>query len=157
MMSDHEYSQGICGDGVAILKDGQPMTIEEIVDELQKGQAARTQSGQGAEADEVYLPFGAASAYADAKEGDKDNMTISCELVVELIDEIYRLNAHPQPAQHGSVPEGWKLVPVEPTATMISAFEHAPCAENYTDAATWAWEAMLDATPQPPQEGEGDE
>jgi len=40
-MSDHEYSQGICGDGVAILKDGQPMTIEEIVDELQKGQAAR--------------------------------------------------------------------------------------------------------------------
>jgi hypothetical protein len=42
-MSDHEYSQGICGDGVAILKDGQPMTIEEIVDELQKGQAARAQ------------------------------------------------------------------------------------------------------------------
>jgi hypothetical protein len=57
------------------------------------------------------------------------------------------------PAQQG-VPEGWKLVPVEPTAAMISAFEHAPCAENYTDAATWAWEAMLDVVPQPPQEGE---
>jgi hypothetical protein len=41
---------------------------------------------------------------------------------------------------------------------MISAFEHAPCAENYTDAATWAWEAMLDAAPQPlKQEGYGDE
>jgi hypothetical protein len=50
-MSDHEYSQGICGDGAAILKDGQPMTIEEIVDELQKGQAVRAQSGQGAEAE----------------------------------------------------------------------------------------------------------
>lgn len=48
-MSDHEYSQGICGDGAAILKDGQPMTIEEIVDELRKGQAARAQGGQGAE------------------------------------------------------------------------------------------------------------
>jgi hypothetical protein len=67
------------------------------------------------------------------------------------------LYAHAHPSQQGSVPEGWKLVPVEPTATMISAFEHAPCAENYTDAATWAWEAMLDATPQPPQEGSGDE
>lgn len=68
-----------------------------------------------------------------------------------------KLHTNPQPARQGSVTEGWKLVPVEPTATMISAFEHAPCAENYTDAATWAWEAMLDATPQPPQEGEGDE
>jgi len=67
------------------------------------------------------------------------------------------IDKYTQPAQQGSVPEGWKLVPVEPTATMISAFEHAPCAENYTDAATWAWEAMLDATPQPPQEGSGDE
>ena len=62
-----------------------------------------------------------------------------------------------QPEPSSGVPEGWKLVPVAPTAAMISAFEHAPCAENYTDAATWAWEAMLDATPQPPQEDSGDE
>jgi hypothetical protein len=34
----HEYSQGICGDGAAILKDGQPMTIEQIVQELQVAQ-----------------------------------------------------------------------------------------------------------------------
>jgi hypothetical protein len=137
--------------GVLVRKDGRLAAVDE------HGRVQWLQSGQGAEMDEVYLPFGAASAYADAKGAGKDNMTISCELVVELIDEIYRLNAHPRPAQQGSVPEGWKLVPVEPTATMISAFEHAPCAENYTDAATWAWEAMLDATPQPPQEGSGDE
>lgn len=37
-MTEHEYSQGICGDGAAILKDGQPMTIEQIVQELQVAQ-----------------------------------------------------------------------------------------------------------------------
>lgn len=29
-----EYSQGICGDGAAILKDGVMLTIDEIVSEL---------------------------------------------------------------------------------------------------------------------------
>lgn len=29
-----EYTQGICGDAAAILKDGQMMTIEEIVSQL---------------------------------------------------------------------------------------------------------------------------
>lgn len=29
-----EYSQGVCQDGAAILKDGQMMTIEEILREL---------------------------------------------------------------------------------------------------------------------------
>ena len=31
-----EYSQGICGDGAAILKDGIAMNVEEIVTELNK-------------------------------------------------------------------------------------------------------------------------
>lgn len=39
-MVEHEYSQGIMGDGAAILKDGQPMTIEEIVAELRSNQKA---------------------------------------------------------------------------------------------------------------------
>lgn len=38
-MSDHDYSQGIMGDGAAILKDGKPMTIEEIVSTLTTAQA----------------------------------------------------------------------------------------------------------------------
>lgn len=37
-MSGHEYSQGIMGDGAAILKDGQPMTAEEIVSTLTTAQ-----------------------------------------------------------------------------------------------------------------------
>jgi len=37
-MSDHEYSQGIMGDGATILKDGQPMTVEEIVSTLTAAQ-----------------------------------------------------------------------------------------------------------------------
>lgn len=32
-----QYTQGICQDGAAILKDGQPMTIEEILEELRLG------------------------------------------------------------------------------------------------------------------------
>lgn len=31
------YSQGVMGDGAAILKDGQLMTVDEIVAELQRG------------------------------------------------------------------------------------------------------------------------
>lgn len=33
-MNESEYSQGICEDGAAILRDGQPMTVEEILDAL---------------------------------------------------------------------------------------------------------------------------
>jgi hypothetical protein len=33
-----EYSQGVCHDGAAILRDGQPMTVEEIIGELRKAQ-----------------------------------------------------------------------------------------------------------------------
>lgn len=38
------YSQGICGDGAAILKDGQPMTVDEIVAALN---AKTEQTAQG--------------------------------------------------------------------------------------------------------------
>jgi len=31
-----EYSEGICGDGAAILKDGAPMKVHEIVAELNR-------------------------------------------------------------------------------------------------------------------------
>ena len=31
-----EYTQGVCGDGAAILKDGVPMTVEEILAELRR-------------------------------------------------------------------------------------------------------------------------
>jgi hypothetical protein len=31
---EFEYSQGVSGDGPVVLKDGQPMNIDQIVDEL---------------------------------------------------------------------------------------------------------------------------
>lgn len=39
-MSNYEYSQGIGHDGAAILKNGKPMTIEEILEDLRTGQSA---------------------------------------------------------------------------------------------------------------------
>ena len=35
-----EYTQGVCMDGAAILKDGQMMTIEDIISELRTPQSA---------------------------------------------------------------------------------------------------------------------
>jgi hypothetical protein len=34
----NDYSQGICEDGAALLKDGLPMTIEQILTELRSAQ-----------------------------------------------------------------------------------------------------------------------
>ena len=42
-MTEHEYSEGLCHGWAAILKDGQPMAIEDILKELRKGQVALTQ------------------------------------------------------------------------------------------------------------------
>lgn len=38
---EHEYTQGICQDGAAILKDGESMTIEQILEDLKAAQAAQ--------------------------------------------------------------------------------------------------------------------
>ena len=37
-ISEETYSQGICGDGAAILKDGQMMTLDEILIDLRAGE-----------------------------------------------------------------------------------------------------------------------
>jgi hypothetical protein len=34
---------------------------------------------------------------------------------------VVSLYTHPQPAQHPAIPQGWKLVPVEPTSEMLQA------------------------------------
>lgn len=156
-MSDREEFErhfpkpdGVFWDGELSQYEASEMECEPDADEhhrmWQVWQAARAQSVQGAE------PV----AYMFADECGRTKIVLGKETAEHWCppdETVTPLYTQPQPAQQGSVPEGWKLVPVEPTATMISAFEHAPCAENYTDAATWAWEAMLDAAPQPPQEG----
>lgn len=37
-MNNPEYTQGICEDGAAILREGQPMTVEEILDALRNSE-----------------------------------------------------------------------------------------------------------------------
>jgi hypothetical protein len=55
-----------------------------------------------------------------------------------------------QPSQF---PDGWKLVPVEPTAEMREAYHQAQ-AEYEDEDGLWSpdhqWKAMLDAAPQEP-------
>jgi len=63
-----------------------------------------------------------------------------------------------QPAQQGSAPEGWKLVPIEPTRDMRRAFHDAherfEVGEEVDGSPDDEWRAMLSASPQPPKEGE---
>ena len=56
----------------------------------------------------------------------------------------------PEPSA-GTVPEGWKLVPIEPTHEMTE--RGAREADWYAHNAHHCYQAMLYAAPQPPQEG----
>jgi len=70
--------------------------------------------------------------------------------------EVQRLNATAQPVSDGcKVPEGWKLVPIEPTEEMISAWREdmgRSYAEYYAekigdDEIVFSYQAMLAAAP----------
>ncbi len=71
-----------------------------------------------------------------------------------LLSRIKKLEAQLSATQ-AEVPQGWKLVPVEPTEKMIS---EGCCAQTLKDghryigecAAKTAWSFMLAAVPQPP-------
>src|SRR5690606_37310275 len=85
------------------------------------------------------------------------NSQSTVEMWMKRADEgrtVKPLYTQPQPTQKGSVPEGWKLVPVEPTGDM----EEAGC-QGYMEAdGNWvmhrssmgfAYKAMLEAAPAP--------
>ena len=72
--------------------------------------------------------------------------------VQNAIDAVFRATEYP--AQQGSVPEGWKLVPIVPTKSMQDAWDIAPTNECADQEFIDAYQAMLDAAPQPPQDGE---
>lgn len=65
-------------------------------------------------------------------------------------------SATPQPEGDEWIPEGWKLVPVEPTNEMRYAYHEAydRYLEGSIPSPDGQWWAMLDAAPQPPKEGE---
>ncbi|MCM2546151.1 hypothetical protein ACVCII_04255 [Burkholderia glumae] len=49
-----------------------------------------------------------------------------------------------------AVPEGWKLVPIEPTSEMVSAGEHVAYSDVAYAPPEIAYRAMLDAAPAAP-------
>lgn len=58
-----EFTQGVCSDGAAILMDGQPITIEEILQKLRRGEEAENLLKESLEVigfvgmQDVYIDF----------------------------------------------------------------------------------------------------
>lgn len=84
-------------------------------------------------------------AYAEGKGGrDHDTEAGDAQRVSCAIDdEIRRLAA--SHVQAGAVPDGWRLVPVEPTTEMLTAGSHAVELHSHSPRGTWS--AMLAAAP----------
>lgn len=95
--------------------------VSDLEDQLE---AARAQSGQGVEPVAWVAPTATGIFYGETAEEAAAN----AESFGATLAGTIPLYTHPQPAQQGSVPEGWKLVPVEPTKEMRDAaqdaFEH---------------------------------
>lgn len=68
-------------------------------------------------------------------------------ILMTLVEEIRALKGTPSaaPGARLAIPEGWKLVPFEPTDEMLDAMEN-------TAGATAAYKAVLNAAPQAPVE-----
>lgn len=93
-----------------------------------------------------------ARADLDAAEDYINSLDLAPNLVHRLRSGIAALDELlAQPVE----PEGWKLVPKEPTADMRNAY-HAVTDDDVTmkGAAGSRWAAMLAASPQPPEQGD---
>ena len=66
------------------------------------------------------------------------------ELRKEAAEEIMRLRAKTAP----SVPDGWKLVPIEPTTDMICEMERQWMCGSQIDMAKREWKAACAAAPE---------
>ena len=91
---------------------------------------------------------------AAAQDEDGDIISALLARVADLEAQLYAIGAggvgspvarQDHPEQHlDMVPEGWKLVPVEPTTKMIDA------ARSQSSFPAGVWRAMIAAAPQPP-------
>lgn len=73
------------------------------------------------------------------KSGHRDARHAAAELAAAY-------EADAQQAAPVAVPDGWKLVPVEPTQEMATAYRYGTLLQNRN-----AWRAMLSAAPTPPE------
>lgn len=169
-MGEHEYSQGVCMDGAAILKDGQMMTIEEILLQLRYSQARiaelekknrhhqarrnelRAQSGQGVEAvawchEKVFVK--------NIGRGDRFEGTTRKPEGMHAVGMV-SLYTHPRPAQQG-VPEDalWEVFEAAADVLFQRAAPHAWEAQvqDACRKVIMKWRDKITAAPQP--EGDG--
>lgn len=128
---------------------------ERLCDMLDSWQAAR--QSEGGEPDEWLEMLARRAEDSDITyeatydPGYDKPIHHACDIEEQVADWIRaQKRAKPQPeGQQGGVPEGWKLVPVEPTSWMLVQGE-----EGLDDSSVIeTWRRMLSATPQPPAHG----
>lgn len=72
---------------------------------------------------------------------------LTIEQATELLHKV-EIPTNPQPAQAAAIPEGWKLVPIEPTKEMCDAYcEHSIAPIG--NLSRYGYKAMLSASPKP--------
>lgn len=142
-------------------QQAQAEALSAIIYDLKESHKRTTHGtwGKGATSHETVSTGGREDSYkiADFRHADDAQFCDTAHaLVPRLIEEVERLYARVQELEgQQTVPQGWKLVPVEPTLGMLNA-GLGICALNgkplqhLIDSATEKYTAMLAAAPTPP-------
>ncbi len=148
-----EYTEGICGDGAAILKDGQPMTISEILATLQDSKPAVVPDGYALSINGkiIHDLFGPSErgVYLEMTEQGLDD----CKVVPVYAQQ-------PPAASDAVVPNGYALMPVDPTPAMLDVAVSYALNVSVIDEGGWSkymaavYRRMLDAAPRPAEEAQ---
>lgn len=88
-------------------------------------------------------------------DGEGQSINDICVTITKLRNELYEeasKSTLTAPAQPVGVPDGWQLVPIEPTDEMIAAGRMARMNAVGGYAGPSGWQATLAAAPQPPAE-----
>lgn len=85
---------------------------------------------------------------------NSDNEVNAAFVVMGLVEQAVTHKPSPlQTGTEGSVPEGWKLVPIEPTEEMKLVGAQTLLATDINSraaAASWAYQSMISVSPPPP-------
>ena len=82
-----------------------------------------------------------------------NELGIECVLTKLINDEYYNIAAHYawlgwQAAKAQAVPEGYRLMPPEPTPEMIKAWRESPFSDDHEENLTSGYDAMFFAAPE---------